>query len=271
MRGKILRACTRTPSATAEARDAIDSGARPSAARPRRLSSTRWVVMGHSQGCGHRAVHDGHRRAWAPEVPVARRRRGGPRGVHLAVHRDRSWKRTRAGVRPSRLRRSSCKAAASGGPGDQVWIRIFDAGRAGRWCLSYAELLIARANSSCRLLVGRALVPATSFRCRRFDLGSAAPRFAAQNDAGPLHPAVPLLIVHGSADTTIPLADRATRSTRSSCTRAARPFARTVYPGFWKHSPRWFLAAMNEALDNGSARASPGSRRRRTWTTANGG
>jgi alpha-beta hydrolase superfamily lysophospholipase len=219
---------------TAEARDTIDMVRAARQVIP--ALSARWVVMGHSQG-GHTVLFTTVTAAtWAPELQLLGGVAEAP-AAYVSPFIGSLVKRTQPGALFA-FAALFMQAAASVDPAIKLERILTPA----------ALSMVPRTGSECaRELVAAdswgGLVPATSFRADA-DMGPLL-RFAAQNDAGALHPAVPVLILHGSADTTIPKAS--SDALDAQLCAGGTTVRYSVYPGLehWPLVP----AAMNDALE----------------------
>lgn len=179
----------------AEARDTIDMVRAARQLEPH--LGTRWVAMGHSQG-GHAVLFTSALApAWAPELQLLGGVAEAP-GAYVSPFIASLAKGTTP--TPSfAFGALFVRAAAAADPSVKL-DQIFAPG---------ALALVPQLADRCSGALYRAdswggLVPAASFRSDAV-LGPLL-RFAAQNDAGLLKPAVPLFIAQGSADTTVPQA-----------------------------------------------------------------
>ncbi|MEA2721439.1 MAG: hypothetical protein QOJ39_3303 [Candidatus Eremiobacteraeota bacterium] len=178
---------------TAEARDTIDMVRAARSVEPQ--LSTRWVAMGHSQG-GHAVLFTtATAAAWAPELQLL-----GAVAEAPAAFISPFITGLTKGTKPTpsfAFGALFLQAAAAADPSvrlDQILV-------------PQAFAMLPQVLERCSgALYGPAswggLVPASSFRSDA-DLKPLL-RVAAANDAAPLHPAVPLFIIQGSTDTTVP-------------------------------------------------------------------
>ncbi len=177
----------------AEARDTIDM-VRAARQFEARLGS-RWVAMGHSQG-GHAVLFaTAAASTWAPELQLL----GGVAEAPAAFVSPFIASLSK-GTKPTpsfAFGALFIEAAAASDPSVKL-DRIFTPA-----ALAMVPQLLDRCSGA---LYGAdswgGLVPASAFRSDA-DLAPLL-RFAATNDAAPLHPSVPLFIAHGSIDTTVP-------------------------------------------------------------------
>ena len=178
---------------TAEARDVIDMVRAARAVAPQ--LSSRWVVMGHSQG-GHAALFTtATAAAWAPELHLLGAVAEAP-GAYISPF-IRSLTTVQKPTPSFAFGALFMQAAAASDPAvklDQV--------------LTPAALaMLPQTLDRCSGALYRAdswggIVPAAAFRSDA--VLEPLLRFAATNDAATLHPPVPVFIVQGSADTTVP-------------------------------------------------------------------
>jgi len=179
----------------AEARDTIDMVRAARQLEPR--LSSRWVVMGHSQG-GHAVLFTLATAAtWAPELHLL----GGVAEAPAAFISPFITSMTKAAAPTPAFAFAVLfmEAAASVDPNVKL----------DRVLTPAALALLPQTQMRCVGGLYKAdsiggLVPAASFRSDA-DLAPLL-RVAAANDAAPLHLSVPLLILHGTADTTVPRA-----------------------------------------------------------------
>jgi alpha-beta hydrolase superfamily lysophospholipase len=177
----------------AEARDAIDMVRAARQISPQ--LSTRWVIAGHSQGGQTVLFTSANAAAWAPELQLLGAVAEAP-AAFISPFIASLPKQTNAS--PAFVYGALfLEGAASVDPSvklDQILSPV-------------ALPLLSQLHERCVTALYGAdswggVVPAASFRSDA-DLGPLL-HFAAQNDAAALKPAVPLFMVHGSADTTIP-------------------------------------------------------------------
>jgi len=177
----------------AEARDAIDMVRAARTVAPQ--LSTRWVVMGHSQG-GHAVLFTTALAAsWAPELQLLGGVAEAP-GAFISPFID-SLRTTQTPTPAFAFAALFMEAAASVDPSVKL-----DRILAPQALAMTPQLLDRCIGGLFRPTSWAGLVPSAAFRSD----GDIAPlmRFAVQNDATSLHPAVPLFVAQGSADTTVP-------------------------------------------------------------------
>jgi alpha-beta hydrolase superfamily lysophospholipase len=178
-----------------EARDAIDM-VRAARQLDPRLSS-RWVVMGHSQG-GHTVLFTlAAARTWAPELQLLGGVAEAP-GAFISPFLQ-SMTKTQAATPAFAFAVLFMEAAAAADSRVQL----------DRVLTPAALALLPQTQTRCAGGLYHAdslggIVPAAAFRTDA-DLGPLM-HVAAANDAAQLHITLPLLIVQGSADTTVPQA-----------------------------------------------------------------
>jgi alpha-beta hydrolase superfamily lysophospholipase len=178
---------------TAEARDTIDMVRAARQVEPR--LSTRWVVMGHSQG-GHAVLFTlAGAAAWAPELHLL----GGVGEAPAAFISPFITSMTKAAAPTPAFAFAVLfiEGAAAVDPNVKL----------DRVLAPAALALLPQTQARCSGGLYKAdsiggLVPAASFRSDA-DLAPLM-RVAVQNDASPLHLTAPLLILQGTADTTVP-------------------------------------------------------------------
>ncbi len=177
----------------AEARDTIDMVRAARHVVPQ--LSTRWVVMGHSQG-GHAVLFTTDTAAsWAPELQLLGGVAEAP-GAYVSPFIDAMTKADKA-TPAFAFAALFMDAAASLDPSVKLDAILTPP----------ALALVPQLQTGCTSTLYGAgswggLIPATAFRAGA-DLAPLM-RFAAQNDATRVHPGVPLFIAQGSADTTVP-------------------------------------------------------------------
>ncbi len=179
----------------AEAHDTIDMVRAARNLAPQ--LSTRWVVMGHSQG-GHAVLFTtANAASWAPELQLLGGVAEAP-GAYLSPFIA-SMRKADKATPAFAFAALFMLAAASTDP----------AVRLDRVLTPQALTLVPLLSTQCTGSLYRpdswgGIVPSAAFRSD----ADVAPlmRFAAQNDAAALHPGVPLFIAQGSADTTVPQA-----------------------------------------------------------------
>jgi pimeloyl-ACP methyl ester carboxylesterase len=217
----------------AEAHDTIDMVRAARAVTP---LSSRWVVMGHSQG-GHAALFTtAAAAAWAPELHLLGGVAEAP-GAFISPFITSLSKGTKP--TPSfAFGALFMEAAASVDPSVKLDQILAPA------ALAMVPQLLDRCSGA---LYGAdswgGLVPAAAFRTDA--VLEPLLRVAAQNDAAPLHPAVPLFIAQGSTDTTVPQASSDALD-KALCANGAT-VRYDVYQGLG-HRPV-VPAAMNDALE----------------------
>jgi len=180
---------------TAEARDTIDMVRAARQLTPQ--LSTRWVVMGHSQG-GHAVLFTtALAGSWAPELHLLGGVAEAP-GAYLSPF-----------IAAMRKADKATPAFAFVGLFVQAAASVDPTVRVDSIFTPQALALVPQLSSQCTGTLYRpdswgGLVPGAAFRSD----ADMAPlmRVAAQNDAGSLRPAVPLFIAQGTADTTVPQA-----------------------------------------------------------------
>jgi alpha-beta hydrolase superfamily lysophospholipase len=180
---------------TAEAHDVIDMVRAARQIEPQ--LSTRWVVMGHSQG-GHAALFTAATAAaWAPELQLLGAVAEAP-GAYISAFIGSLPKATKA-----------TPSLAFGALFLQAAAAVDPAVKLDRILTPAAIALLPQTLDRCSgALYGAnswgGLVPADAFRSDA-DLQPLL-NVAAASDAGALKYAVPLLILHGTTDTTVPQA-----------------------------------------------------------------
>ena len=237
----------------AEARDTIDMVRAARQIAPQ--LSSRWVVMGHSQG-GHAALFTTTAAAaWAPELQLL-----GGVAEAPAAYISPFIASLSKGPKPTpsfAFGALFIEAASSVDPSVKLE-QIFAPA-----ALAMVPQLLNRCSGA---LYGAGswggLVPAASFRSDAV----MAPllRVAAQNDAGPLRPAVPVFIAQGSTDTTVPQASSDALD-KALCANGAT-VRYDVYQGLG-HRPV-VPAAMSDALEWVGARFAGQRHRERPSRTA---
>jgi predicted esterase len=218
----------------AEAHDTIDMVRAAHQLEPR--LGSRWVVMGHSQG-GHAVLFTSVTAStWAPELPLLGGVAEAP-GAFISPFITSLTKGTSA--TPSfAFGALFIEAAASVDPSvklDEIFAPA---------ALAMVPQLLDRCSGALyRADSWGGLIPASSFRSDAV-LGPLL-RFAAQNDAAPLHPGVPLFIAQGSTDTTVPQASSDALD-KALCANGAT-IRYDVYQGLG-HRPV-VPASLNDALE----------------------